>query len=335
MLRDDWHVCREIELMRKTIGGNQSRRMEMIREKKRVPGIVFEIERFAIHDGPGIRTLVFMKGCSLRCKWCSNPESQKGSLQLGYNVKKCLRCGRCAEACEREALSLEPDGVRVDRSLCTLCGICSEVCSAQALVIFGREMSPEEVLEEVLKDEIFYRKSNGGVTFSGGDPFEQKQFLVETAKLCKERYLRTAVETCGSVPWESIEDALAYIDLFLYDLKEMDPERHRKFTGVANELVLKNYRRLAETGKQIIARIPVIPGFNDRDENFNRVIHFLHEHTPGIQVSLLPYHRLGKTKYVRLGMKYQLDAVEPPPELRMTELAKKFTRAGFKVSIGG
>ena len=309
--------------------------MEMIREEKLVTGIVFEIERFAIHDGPGIRTLVFMKGCGLRCRWCSNPESQKRPLQLGYNVKKCLRCGRCVDACEKDALSLEEDGVNVDRSLCTLCCICSEVCTAQALVIFGREMSPEEVLEEVLKDEIFYRKSKGGVTFSGGDPFEQKDFLVATAKLCKARYIHNAVETCGAVPWESIEDALPYIDLFLYDLKEMDPERHRKFTGVPNELVLNNYKMLAEKGKEIIARIPVIPGFNDRDDNFNMMVDFLHEHTPGIRVSLLPYHRLGKTKYDRLGMEYQLEEVEPPPESRMMELEKKFTHAGFKVSIGG
>jgi pyruvate formate lyase activating enzyme len=309
--------------------------MEMIREKKRVTGIVFEIERFAIHDGPGIRTLVFMKGCGLRCKWCSNPESQKGPLQLGYNVKKCLRCGRCVDACERDALFLEAGGVLIERSICTLCGNCSEVCTAQALVVFGKEMSPEEVLEEVLKDEIFYRKSKGGVTFSGGDPFEQKDFLVATAKLCKERYLHTAVETCGSVPWESIEETLPYIDLFLYDLKEMDPERHRRFTGVVNEVVLNNYKRLAETGKKIIARVPVIPGFNDRDDNFDMMIDFLNEHTPCIRVSLLPYHRLGKTKYDRLGMEYQLEGIEPPPESRMMELKKKFTQAGFKVSIGG
>jgi len=304
-------------------------------DKKAVTGRVFEIERYAINDGPGIRTLVFLKGCSLRCLWCSNPESQNHLPQLVHYKKKCLGCGNCVSICEKDALSLTPGGIEIRRNLCNSCGECSSVCNAQALVLLGRDMTVEEVLAEVLKDEPFYRKSGGGVTFSGGEPLEQSDFLLSTALLCKENYIHTAVETCGSVAWEIFEKVLPAIDLFLYDIKEMDPERHRDYTGVPNDLILSNFLKLAGSGKQIVVRIPVVPGHNNSNSNFEKIIDFLQENVPGTRVDLLAYHRLGKTKYERLGIRYTLDSIDPPPPSRMKELERRFTRAGFKVSIGG
>ena len=306
-----------------------------VMNSKTVRGRVFEIERFAINDGPGIRTLVFLKGCSLRCLWCSNPESQNRLPQLVYYKKKCLGCGNCVAACEREALSLTRGGIEIKRDLCKRCGECVSKCNAQAIVLLGNEMTAEEVLSEVLKDEPFYRRSGGGVTFSGGEPLEQSDFLLSTAMLCRENYIHTAVETCGSVAWEVFEKVMPAIGLFLYDIKEMDPERHTDYTVLSNDLILENFVRLAGIGKQIVVRIPVVPGHNDRDDNFEKIIYFLKENVPGARVDLLAYHRLGKTKYERLGLRYVLEAVDPPPPSRMKELESRFTCAGFEVSIGG
>lgn len=304
-------------------------------DKKAVMGGVFEIERYAINDGPGIRTLVFLKGCYLRCLWCSNPESQNHLPQLVHYKQKCLGCKSCVSVCEREALSLTSEGLEIRRDLCNHCGECSSVCNAQALVLLGRDMTVEEVLAEVLKDELFYRRSGGGVTFSGGEPLNQSDFILRIAQLCKEHNISAAVETCGSVVWDIFEKVLPSIDLFLYDIKEMDPERHMEYTGVPNDRILENFVKLAGSGKEIIVRIPVVPEYNDRDDNFKMIIDFLQENTPGIRVDLLAYHRLGKTKYERLGLPYTLESVDPPPPSRMEGLEKKFTRAGFKVSIGG
>ncbi len=310
-------------------------RLEKTLQTERITGTVFEIERFAINDGPGIRTLVFLKGCGLRCRWCSNPESHTATPQLGYSVTSCIGCGRCVEVCEAGAVKVGKDRVHIDTGRCTLCGRCAAECPTQALSMLGREMRPEEILTEVLKDEPFYRRSGGGVTFTGGEPFEQALFLAETAKRCRENFVHVAVETCGAVPWDSIRGALDYIDLVLFDIKETDPDLHRRFTGEDNVRILNNYRAVAATGKKMIARIPVIPGYNDRDEHFNKTIEFLEAHTPGVRVDLLPYHRLGRPKYERLGKPYLLEETNPPPEARMESLKEEFTRAGFQVSIGG
>jgi len=302
--------------------------------KKAVTGRVFEIERYAINDGPGIRTLVFMKGCGLCCLWCSNPESQHHLPQLVYYRQKCLSCGSCVSVCELDALSLTPEGIVINRRLCNRCGECSSVCNAQALVLIGKSMRPEEVLAEVLKDEPFYRKSGGGVTFSGGEPLEQKDFLLQVAQLCKDHYIHTALETCGSVPWGTFEKVLAVIDLFLYDLKEMDPERHREYTGVGNDLILSNFVRLAATGKDMIVRIPVVPGYNDRDENFEMIIDFLQRNSPGIRVDLLPYHEYGGVKYEQLGRECKLH-IQPPTEEQINAIKATFERYGLNVQLGG
>jgi pyruvate formate lyase activating enzyme len=298
-------------------------------------GIVFEIERYALKDGPGIRTVVFLKGCLLRCLWCSNPESQEPAAQLVYWQEKCLDCGSCIRACPHGALARGTAGIVIDRGRCRACGTCTRVCNAEALVLLGRSMSAEEILREVQKDAAFYRTSGGGVTFSGGEPFEQQELLLETARLCRSARIHTAVETSGLVPWERIAETLPALDLVLFDLKEMDPERHRAFTGVDNRLVLENFEKLMKTGKAVIVRVPVIPQHNDRRENFTAMIEFLKRAAPGIRVDLLPYHRLGKGKYRRLGIVYRLEELDPPAPGGMEEIQALFDGAGFPNSVGG
>jgi pyruvate formate lyase activating enzyme len=300
-----------------------------------ITGTVFEIERYALHEGPGIRTLVFLKGCCLRCLWCCNPESQAHPPQLVYWTNKCIGCGVCVENCPRQALTLADSGISIDRSRCRVCGKCADLCNAEALVLIGREMTPGQVLAEVLKDSLFYRKSGGGVTFSGGEPLIQHEFLKETAKICKENGVNTAIETSGCVRWEIIEEVLPYIDLFLYDLKEMDENRHKRFTGVGNDMILNNFKKLVKIGKELVVRIPIITAHNDRDENYRRIIEFLKPRAPGIRIDLLPYHRLGKAKYDRLDQNYELNAIDPPTQERMAEIQKLFVQNNFSVSIGG
>jgi pyruvate formate lyase activating enzyme len=322
-----------------------------------VTGRVFEIERYAINDGPGIRTLVFLKGCGLRCLWCCNPESRRPEPQLVHWKKRCIACGSCVAACPERALELDRGGgegakaqrleakspdaggagesLRLDRSVCNHCGRCVEACNTQALYFVGKAMTPEEVLKEVLRDAPFYRKSGGGVTFSGGEPFEQVEFLAATAELCNRNFVHTAVETCGAVLWETIERALPFIDLFLFDIKEMNPGKHEEFTGVSNERLLDNFKRLLGTGKNVVARVPLIPGYNDSEENIEALVRFLLAHAPGVGVDLLPYHRLGKTKYERLGERYALGSIDPPSRERMEAVEERLEHAGFKVTLDG
>ena len=298
-------------------------------------GTVFEIERYALRDGPGIRTVVFLKGCMLTCLWCSNPESQECAPQLVYWREKCLACGSCVEACPNGALSMDSDGVVIDRSKCRTCGTCAKVCNTEAIALLGRTMDSGEILAEVLKDSAFFRRSGGGVTFSGGEPFEQAELLMETALLCKAQGIHTAVETSGLVDPETVAAAMPAIDLFLFDFKETDPERHREYTGADNRLALENFERLVKSGKDVVVRVPVIPKHNDRDENFRRMIGYLSATAPGIRVDLLPYHRLGRGKYRRLDMEYLLDGIEPPSPTRMMEIQGLFEGAGFPTSVGG
>ena len=298
-------------------------------------GVVFEIERYALHDGPGIRTVVFLKGCPLRCWWCCNPESQNPLPELIYRRDKCIGCQSCIKVCPSEALSFGDHGLEIAADRCTRCGLCEEVCGTEALMVIGREMTALEVLGEILKDVQFYRKSGGGVTFSGGEPFQQKDFLIETLRLCHEEHIHTAVETCGLINPEDLREALPYIDLFLYDFKEMIPELHQRFTGVSNEAILKNFIFLIESGRDVTVRIPIIPSCNYRDENIDRIIRFLRRYAPGARVDLLPYHRLGKSKYNNLKKNYALDKIEPPAPEDIDELRNRFEKCNMRTTIYG
>jgi len=283
-------------------------------------GIIFDIKRFAVHDGPGIRTTVFFKGCPLRCLWCHNPESIKKQRQIVFFENKCIGCGECFKRCPNGAIEATPQGRKYYRDKCTLCGTCVEYCYAEATVMQGKEVSVEEVVEEVKKDMPFYENSGGGVTLSGGEPTMQPEFCIAILRQCKEADMHTTLDTSGYVKWETFSKILEYVDLVLYDIKHMDALKHKEYTGVSNELILSNLKKLDELNIPIEIRMPMIPGLNDSADNLSAVAKFLSEMKNVQRAKLLPYHRLGEGKYDRLDMQYKLKEIESPDKTRMTEL---------------
>ena len=269
-------------------------------------GLLFDIVRNSFVDGPGIRTTVFFKGCNLHCAWCHNPESQSIKPQMLFYADKCTGCGKCRTVCPT------PDD-------CTLCGKCTFYCPADARKICGKEYTPEEVLEEVVKDKTFYENSGGGVTFSGGECMLQVEFLQELLKKCKEKGIHTAVDTAGHVPFASFEKILPYTDLFLYDIKVLDNRIHREYVGVGNELILENLKKLFQAGVKIWIRIPVIPGVNDSPEEMQKIKQFLGSCGTPEKIELLPYHAMGEHKYRALG---KTAAVFKAPEGEMLKQLK-------------
>lgn len=264
-------------------------------------GVIYNIQRFSLHDGPGIRTTVFMKGCPLRCVWCHNPESQRMQPQLSLFSQRCIGCGQCAAACALHHLGQAHE---IDYAACRACGRCAEVCAAGALEILGREATAEEIVEEAARDLPFYQTSGGGITLSGGEPAMQCDFAAEILRKAKAKGLHTAMETCGYAPWGSFEMLLPHLDMVLYDVKQMDSVLHKEYTGVGNERILDNLCRLCESGMEVVVRTPVIPGYNDQRENFAAIAVFLGCMPRPPRVELLPYNELAGSKYPRLGMTY-------------------------------
>ncbi len=299
-------------------------------------GIVNEIERYAINDGPGIRTVIFFKGCPMQCLWCSNPETQQLSPQLMYWKNRCISCKNCISVCPNNALTWnESLGVVINRKLCQLCGECENNCYSNALTIAGKSMSVIDVMNVIRKDILFYKKSGGGVTFSGGETMMQVNFLFELAKACKTENIHTCIETAGYVPQSSFKKILPFIDLFLYDIKIINDVIHKKYTGVSNKLIHSNFEFLIDNAANIIVRIPIIPDVNDSIDNVNETIDFLKDkRAVNCAVSLLPYHSLGVSKYDKLDMEYSLKTTRPPSHEKMTFIASQFINHGFKVTIG-
>jgi len=296
-------------------------------------GIIFNIQRYSIHDGPGIRTLVFLKGCPLRCVWCANPESQSGQPEIAVVANRCIGCGKCIANCPEDAIASTQAGNVIDRTKCTACGVCVDVCYAESIQMMGYYRTVAEVLEEIEGDCIFYGQSGGGVTISGGEPFFQPEFTFLLLKACKNKGLHTAVETCGFSAYEKIEPCLPYIDLILYDIKHLDKNVHKHITGVSNSLILQNARRLSATGVELVVRMPVVPGFNDSKENLVRTAEFARE--IGVtEMHLLPYHEFGRQKYQQLGREYNL-VVSPPEQNRMEKLKQLLNGRGLTVRVGG
>jgi pyruvate formate lyase activating enzyme len=291
-------------------------------------GLIFNIQKFSLHDGSGIRTLVFLKGCPLGCRWCSNPEGRAHLEELAYNLDKCIgvaECGECIPRCELGAIERREDGrVEVKRERCNHCGLCVEACPSMALELFGKPMSIEDVLEVVEEDSRFYARSGGGLTLSGGEPLLQARFARDLLEAAQRRGIDTALETSGHGRWDDLEHLCRHVDQVFYDVKCMDPEKHKREVGVGNKLILENLRRLCEQfkGLHIAVRTPVIPGFNDSPGEIEAIASFVADLPGSCQYELLPYHGFGEPKYRHLGLEYPLRDLSPPTEEQMARLRK-------------
>ncbi|MCW3990358.1 MAG: glycyl-radical enzyme activating protein [Candidatus Bathyarchaeota archaeon] len=296
-------------------------------------GTIFDVKHFAVHDGPGIRTTIFLKGCPLGCLWCHSPESQSPLPEVAYYPNLCIGCGACVEACPNGAQTLGTP--KILRELCTGVGRCAEECYAEATIMYGREASVGDILEEADKDRLLYETSGGGVTLSGGEPTMQPGFAATLLGALKERGYHTALDTCGHAEWRVLERVIADADLVLYDLKHMDSSTHRELTGVTAELIQSNLRRVAESGKSLVVRVPVVPGHNDSHENFAAMAGFLGGLKGVEAVELLPYHDLGSPKYTALGREYPLEGLRSPEPGELSELAGLLEAEGLRVVVEG
>lgn len=291
-------------------------------------GRVFNIQHFSTEDGPGIRTTVFLKGCPLRCPWCANPESQAPFPQLGHRVAKCIKCGTCIQSCPAGALYVADGQVRIRRERCRSCGTCVRLCPSGAMFFYGEEKSVEEVFEEVSRDAGYYEQSGGGVTVSGGECMTQPEFVAALFQRCREAGFHTALDTCGYFPEEVFPPVLAFTDLILFDLKLMDPEAHRRYTGVDNDLILRNLRTAARSDAKVFIRIPVIPGVNDSLENLTASARFVTS-IGSPHVDLLPYHNYGEGKYIILDKPYTMSGTVKPSREHMEWCRDIFTSRGI------
>ena len=297
-------------------------------------GIVFDIRRFSIHDGPGIRTTVFLKGCPLRCGWCHNPEGLSAAPEVVWRGDRCVRCGACVAACPEAALRWEDAVPALDATRCTLCGACSDVCYADARDVLGRTMTVDAVIAVAERDRVFYKESRGGVTFSGGEPLAQPAFLADLLAGCRARGLHTVLDTCGEGSWEAVDRIRGNVDLFLYDLKLIDDTRHRRATGVSNARILENLAAIVAHGHAVVVRVPLICGVNDDDANIGATAALAAE--LGIaRIVVLPFHRLGAAKYSRLGRPYPLSDAAPPSEERVTEVLGTLRHFGLAAERSG
>ena len=312
-------------------------------------GLVFDIQRYSLHDGPGIRTMVFLQGCPLACLWCHSPESQSVSGHIAYLPLLCIGgedCGECLEVCKHSALKKGPKKfsrfikkeiqvVELNRENCTQCGACAQVCFPKALYFTAKERSLEEVLSVIEKDRNFYDKSEGGVTLSGGEPMVQREFTEAILKECKRRGIHTALDTSGCVEWSGYEKVLPYVDLVLYDLKVVDEEKSKDLIGFSSKMILNNLRKISTMNIPIQVRFAVIPGLNDDEQNISSVVNICKElGTALTKVQILPYHKLGMSKYERIGLEYKLPSIEPPNNETIEVIRQKFEKLGLVAVIG-
>ena len=298
-------------------------------------GILFDIKRFAVHDGPGIRTTLFLKGCPLRCLWCHNPEGISRKPQLAFHAHLCIRCGECIPVCPEGVHDLSDAGRVLRRDRCVVCGRCSPECLGRALRLYGATMTVSEAAKAAREDRDFYAQSGGGVTLSGGEPLLQGEFAAELLRAARKAAINTAVETCGYVPWRNLECAIPYLDYLLYDVKHIDSAKHQLYTGVSTQTILENLKRAAPLATHVIVRVPVIPGFNDTAEEIRAIANY----TAGLKgiaaLHLLPYHRHGQAKYEQLNRTYELEGISPLTAEREEELAAIVRETGLECRIRG
>jgi pyruvate formate lyase activating enzyme len=298
-------------------------------------GLVFDVRKYSIHDGPGIRTTVFFKGCPLRCLWCHNPEGQSFKPELIIRAGRCLKdCSDCLVACEATALA-KVDGIPVlDQAKCTACGNCAAACPTLAVEMVGRLMEVSEIMAAIDKDRIFLDESGGGVTFSGGEPLAQPSFLMALLTECQKKGIHTTLDTCGFAPRASFEKIIDKVGLFHYDLKLMDPQKHRMYTGEPSGIILENLKRLSEENKKIVIRLPVVPGINDDEDNLSQMADFLRSLKTVTEISLLPFHKMAKEKYRGLQKQNPSENLSPPSAERLEKIKGDLTSFGFTVYVG-
>jgi pyruvate formate lyase activating enzyme len=298
--------------------------------------LIFDIKRYAINDGPGIRLAIYFKGCSLRCAWCHNPESIVPQAQKLFAPERCIGCGECVKVCPQQALEMTDEGMRTDSERCTLCGECARICPTRAMEISGEEKSIDELMTIIEREQHLFDQSGGGVTVSGGEPLLYPDYLFELFDRCGERRIHRAIDTAGHIPEENLIAAAERAELFLFDLKLIDNERHQRFTGVDNRMILSNLRALAATGAQIQIRIPLIKGINTSDADLRAFAEIIAD-LPGEKkaVALLPYHAIAVHKYRKLGSTYQEDALQTPEQKDLERAIDWFSHYGLSASVGG
>jgi len=287
---------------------------------EKIQGTIFDIKHYAIHDGPGIRTTVFLKGCPLECPWCANPESQQPKPEIMFDEILCQKCQACAEACPNAAIEFKDNNRLHNRSICSGCGQCSKVCAFDAIELCGYPIDIKSLWDQIKDDRAFWDQSGGGVTLSGGEPLFQHEFVLKFLDLCKEQHIHTAIETCGYAQESNFLKILPVTDLVIFDFKIDNPKIHKKVIGVSNNLIKNNLVNLLESNKESLVRMPLIPGCNDTFDEIHNICSFIEKVKPGASLEVLPYHRLGEKKYARLGRYYELSGIETPNQTQIEKI---------------